>query len=203
MKHTPTILAMLLLAALPATAGTTMAGSGKCTSCCTPAPEQPDFSYNFVEAGWTHLNFDDFGKTDGYYAHVSFSPVQSLFVFGEWGQDFGNPDRNLLDLGVGVYVPLVKRVHWVTQVGAGWVDTRAGDASDSSWAFNASTGLRIRVCSYAELQVAYDLSVDSDDAHHGASAALLCDLNKNVQLVLSGHFSEEANGFGVGLRYNF
>ncbi|MBX7209239.1 MAG: hypothetical protein K1X78_13055 [Verrucomicrobiaceae bacterium] len=200
MKHTTSIVAALLLAAVPSFAGT--APSGK--ACCQPAPaEEPAFSYNYLEAGWTHLNFDDFGNTDGYYLHASFSPVNSLYLFGEWGQDFGNPDRNLVDLGVGVYIPLVKRVHWFTTAGAGWVETDAAAESDSSWAFNASTGLRIRTCPRSELELAYDLSVDSDDTHHGASAAILYNVTPQVQLVVRGHFSQDENGFGVGVRYNF
>ena len=200
MNHTPSIITALLLAALPAFAGT--APSGK-APCCQPAPEEPTFSYNFVEAGWTHLNFDDFGNTDGYYLHASYSPINSVFVFGEWGQDFGNPDRDLIDMGVGVYIPLVKRVHWVTTAGAGYVNTDGNGGSDESWAFNASTGLRIRMCPKSELELAYDLSVDSHDTHHGASAAILYNVTANVQLVARGHFSQDENGFGVGLRYNF
>ena len=199
MKYTPSIVAALLLAAVPAFAGT--APSGK--ACCQPAPEEPTFSYNYVEAGWTHLDFDNFGTTDGYYLHASFSPINSVFLFGEWGQDFGNPDRDLLDLGVGVYIPLVKRVHWVTTASAGYVNTDGNGDSDESWAFNASTGLRIRLCPKSEFQVSYDLSVDGHDTHHGASAAILYNLTPKVQLVTQGHFSQDENGFGVGVRYNF
>lgn len=202
MKYTPSILAALLLAALPAYAGTAV--SAKAPKNPVPVAEEPTFSYSFVEAGWTHLSFDGLGDTDGYYAHVSFSPVQSLFLFAEWGQDFGGRiDRDLIDVGVGVYIPLVSRVHWVTTAGAGWVDTNGVGQDDESWAFNASTGLRIRLCPKSEIQLAYNYSTDEGDSDHSASAGILYNLTSQVQLVARGHFSNDENGFGVGVRYNF
>lgn len=202
MKAASSILAALVVAAIPAFGGTAPSGKS-CSKCVSPVVEEPAFSYNYLEAGWTHLNFDDFGNTDGYYVHASYSPVSNLFLFGEWGQDFGNPDRDLVDLGVGVYIPLVKRVHWVTTVGAGWVDTRAEGTDEDGWAFNASTGLRIRTCPKSEIELMYDFSAGDGDTDHGASAAILYNLTPQLQLVARGHFSADENGFGVGVRYNF
>ena len=204
MKYTPSILAALLLAALPAFAGTEP--SAKAPKNPVPVAEEPKFSYNYIEAGWNHLDFDGLDDTDGYSVHVSYSPVQSLFVFAEWGQDFGDSlDRNLVDLGVGVYIPLVSRVHWVTTAGAGWVDTDIAGVGedDESWAFNAATGFRIRLCPKSELELAYEFSADGDDTFHGASAAILYNLTAQVQLTVRGHFSDDENGLGVGIRYNF
>ena len=205
MKYTPSIIAALLLAALPAFAGTEP--SAKAPKNPMPVAEEPTFSYNYFEAGWTHLSFDGLGDTDGYYTHISFSPVESVFLFAEWGQDFGGQvDRDLIDVGVGVYIPLVSRVHWVTTAGAGWVDTdidRRRGEDDESWAFNASTGLRIRMCPKSELELSYDFSTEGGDSDHGASAAILYNLTPQLQLVARGHFSDDENGFGAGLRYNF
>jgi len=204
MKYTPSILAALSLAVLPATAGTDV--SAKAPKNPVVVAEEPTFSYNYVEAGWTHLSIDNLGDTDGYYTHVSFSPVNSLFLFAEWGQDFGDHvDRDLIDLGVGVYIPLVSRVHWVTTAGAGWVDTDADGVGndDESWAFNASTGLRIRMCPKSELELAYNYSTDSGDSDHSASAGILYNVTPNLQLVARGHFSNDENGFGAGIRFNF
>ncbi len=203
MKHTPTIIAALLIAALPAYAGTTM--SSKAPENAVPMADEPTFSYNYLEAGWTHLDFDGLGDTDGYYVHASFSPVEPIFVFAEWGQDFGGRlDRDLIDFGVGVYIPLVPRIHWVTTLGAGYVQTDIGGAGDDdSWAFNGSTGLRIRLCPRSELEVAYNYSNDGNDSDHSASAGVLYNLTPQLQLVARGHFSNDENGFGAGLRFNF
>lgn len=204
MKYTPSIAAALLLAALPAFAGTTM--SAKAPKNPAPVVEEPTFSYSYFEAGWTHLSIDGLGDTDGYYTHVSFSPVNSVFLFAEWGQDFGSKvDRDLIDLGVGVYIPLVPRVHWVTTAGAGWIDSNVDGpgADDENWAFNASTGLRIRLCPKSEIELSYDFSVSEGEDDHGASAAILYNVTSQLQLVARGHFSDDENGFGVGLRYNF
>jgi hypothetical protein len=199
MKQTQSILASLLLTALPVFAGTTPAPSAP-----TPVAETPDISYNNLEAGWFHRDFDGFDTTDGYYTYASFSPVQSLFVFAEWGQDFGDlVDRDLFSVGAGVFVPLVPRVHWVTTAAAGYVKTDTFGESDDSWAFDASTGLRVELCKACELQVAYNFSLNNDDESHSASVGLYFDVAPHVQLITRGYFSEEENGFGAGVRLNF
>lgn len=202
MKHRPSIIAAFLLAALPAYAGP--ASSGKAPAAPPPPPPaDTTFSYNFIEAGWSHLDFDAFDDTDGYYVHAQYSPINSVFVFGRWGQDFGSVDRDLIDLGIGVYVPVVSRVHWVTTAGAGYVQADAGGFDDEAWSFKASTGLRIRMCPKSELELAYNFATDDIDEQHSASAAILYNLNSQVQLVARGFFSDDENGFGAGIRLNF
>ncbi len=200
MKQPTAILASLLLAALPAFAGT----APKNPPSAPPMAPEPTFSYNNLEAGWTYRDFDGFDNTNGYYLYASYSPIDSFFVFAEWGQDFGDDlDRDLFAPGIGVYIPLVSKVHWVTTVGAGYVNTDAAGADDDSWAFNASTGLRIMICARAELELAYNFSVDGDDDDHSASAGVLIGLTENLQLTTRGYFSNDENGLAVGLRYNF
>jgi hypothetical protein len=199
MKQTSSLLAVLLLAALPAYAGPAPAPA----PVAPPPPVESTFSYSFLEAGWSHLDFDAFDDTDGYYVHAQYSPMESVFIYGRWGQDFGSVDRDLIDMGLGVYIPVVSRVHWVTTAGAGYVQADAGAFDDEAWSFKASTGLRIRMCPKSELEVAYNFATDDIDEQHSASAAILYNVTSQVQLVARGFFSDDENGFGAGIRYNF
>lgn len=199
MKHVSILIAAFLAAALPATAGTTPAPA--------PAPAAapvPELSYNNFEAGWVYRDFDGFDANNGYYIYGSYSPINPIFLFAEWGQDFGDDiDRDLFATGLGVFIPLTPRVHWVTIAGPGYISTEGAGEDDENWAFNASTGLRIKLCASAELEAAYNFSVESGDEFHSGSVGLLVNVCTNVQLTLRGYFSDDENGVGAGIRYNF
>jgi hypothetical protein len=174
-----------------------------------PVPVQKDnslgaFAYDYLELGWNHVDFDQYGEGDGYNAAVSVMVIPHLLLWADWAQNYGDVvDTRTLAGGAGFVLPLAPNVHWVTTAGAGWTEARgaAGDADDT--VFVGSTGLRVSLLEWLEVQASYNVAAGSGDTVSSGSAALLFDLGEQVQFVASGSFSDDATGFGAGIRYHF
>lgn len=204
LMKTTLLTAAFSLLALAANAG---APSAKVPAAPAPAPEA--FSYNFVEAGWVHVFPDQLDDLDGYYAHLSYSPVNNVFLFAEWGQAFGSEfgadfDVSSLELGAGVYVPVCSTVDFVVTAAAlrSEVDVD-GFGSADEWGFDASAGFRIRLASKLELGLFYGFTSLDDEEVSSGSAGLVYGLTDAVDLTVRGSFSEDDQQLGVGIRYNF
>ncbi len=174
-----------------------------------PPPVQNDtslsaFAYDYIELGWNHIDFDQYGEGDGFNAAVSVMPVDHLLLWAAYSQNYGDVvDTRSVSGGAGFVLPLAANVHWVTTAGAAWAEARseAGDTDDTL--FVGSTGLRVSLLEWLEAQASYNVAAGSGDTVSSGSAALLFDLGEQVQFIASGSFSAEATGFGAGIRYHF
>lgn len=199
----------LLTAAFSVLALAANAGTPSAKAPAAPAPVAEAFSYDFVEAGWVHVFPDQIDDLDGYYAHLSYSPVNNVFLFAEWGQAFGSEfgadfDVSSLELGAGVYVPVCSTVDFVVTGAAlrSEVDVD-GFGNADEWGFDASAGFRIRLASKLELGLFYGFThLDDEDVSSG-SAGLVYSLTDAVDLTVRGSFAEDDQQLGVGIRYNF
>lgn len=182
-----------------------------------PAPAPEAFSYNFIEAGWTHVFPDQLDDLDGYYGHISYSPVSNVFLFAEWNQSFGSESINVwgdhysvdydystLDLGAGVYLPLCSSVDFVVTAAALRAEIDTDFGGEDEWGFDASVGFRVRVLSNLELGAFYGLTLLDDADIHSASVGAVYSLTESVDLTVRASFSDdEDQELGVGIRYNF
>ena len=154
----PTLQALLLsLAAVgTAAAGTTPAPQP------APTPPAPTLSYDYLEAGYSHLWLDDtplnlFDNHDGYHLGLNKSITPNLFVLADFTQVFSSESRSLnafgetfdasgdlnsLDavLGLGFHTPVTSSVDWVLQLGATYahldLDVSARDHRGHSWSID-------------------------------------------------------------------
>ncbi len=106
----------------------------------TPAPNPPSISYDYLEAGYTHLWLDDtplnlFDNHDGYHLGLNKSLSPNFFLLADFSQVFASEsadlhafgqnvsvsgDLNSLSavLGLGFHTPVARNIDWVLQTGA-------------------------------------------------------------------------------------
>lgn len=105
-----------------------------------PEPPSPTLSYDYLEAGYSHMWLDDtplnlFDNHDGYHLGLNKSLAPNFFVLADFTQVFSsesrslsafgetfdaNGDLNSLNavLGLGFHTPVAHSVDWVLQLGA-------------------------------------------------------------------------------------
>ena len=225
------LIAAFVAASLPALAGTPAKNP------VTPPPAAPapaSISYDFVQAGWVH-GFDDtfVGDSDGYAIGLSKTLVGNLYGFASFGQSFaednvtvsgiditGESESLSVAFGVGYHVPVASTVDWVIELGAAYgevdntITASLGSLSASisadgdAWGAVGSTGFRIALAKWLELDLFYTALYSDDteeDLTHAGSASLIFRelLAPKLDIVVSGGITEEAEAISAGLRYNF
>jgi hypothetical protein len=105
-------------------------------------------SYSYAELGWLHLDNKDIGKTDGGYIDLNYDIGHNLFLDGTFSITGGDFDYREVGAGIGYYLPITSKFHFVARTGWANSDTDLG-ASVNEW--YVSPGFRLQVTCNLEL----------------------------------------------------
>lgn len=138
----------LVAVASLANAGTPVAAKNpKAPVMPAPAPAC-DMTYNYAELGWLHLD-NNLGTSDGGYLDLSYELGHShFFLDGTASVTGGDFDYREFGAGIGYYLPLTNKLHFVARTGWANVDT---DVSSDVNEWYVSPGLRYQVTCNLEL----------------------------------------------------
>lgn len=202
MKHIPTLIASLALAAT-ATAGTTAsvepAGKGK-ACCVTPTPACPNMlSYSYLEAGYIRLDPDAQGvqTQDGGYLDASWEVAPHFLIDGS-ATIFDDSDQ--FTVGIGTYIPLCSAFHLTARTGYSYYDA---DGADSQNEWYISPGFRAMLGCHLELWGKVYINVDSDETEVSYGGGLTYHFCPHTGLTVGAAGSSDGWSLQTGLRYQF
>lgn len=164
-------------------------------------------SYNFIELGYQHVEFDDIDLGgDGFELGGSVELGEYAFLLVDYSQTSFDEgiDYDQLAIGAGFYVGMSERTD--LYVGLLYVAAEAsvGGGSADEDGFGATMGIRSMLTDRFELQgdVTY---VDLGDGIDGTSVGVIgrYSFTPNFAGTLNVEFEEDTNSYGVGLRYYF
>ncbi|MDH4108925.1 MAG: outer membrane beta-barrel protein [Gammaproteobacteria bacterium] len=171
-----------------------------------PAAAQ-GFNYNFVEATYGQLDFDDL-NVDGDFFGVGGSLAinenfHGIAAYESADLDFG-VDATSWNIGVGFNTPISPVIDVVAQLTYESVEVSLGSAEADDDGLGLAVGLRANVSEAVELNfgVKYvDLDDSGDDTALGA--AFLMDLTDNFAIGLNGSWGDDASAYGIFGRFYF
>jgi hypothetical protein len=166
---------------------------------------QSPFSYNFLEAGWARTDLGRGISFDGYQLGGSFSPIDHVFIWANGGQGSTRGfDLNSFSGGVGAYVPITDKLHWVTTAGFGRMalDGNGVDELNGS-GFVGHTGLRWSIAERFEAQAGVGAEYIESDYETAFTGALLVGITENIKFIARGSYNEDVTQYGAGLRMEF
>ena len=168
-------------------------------------------SYSYVDAAYVNTDIDRFDEdVDGFALRGSYEITNNVFVFAGYadqGTSVGGFDIDLqtYNLGLGYAWPLGSALDVYGKVG--YVSAEAdvqglGDADDDG--YSLAVGLRGRAVEQLELEgaVSYvDLSDSGDDTTLDLGARWY--FTPQLAFGVEGSFGDDANTYGLGVRWNF
>jgi len=176
-----------------------------------PLAAQADgFSYSYVEAAYVNTDIDDIDTdVDGFALRGSLEVTSNVFLFASYSDQSAEAlgvdvDFTTYELGGGYAWPISPTldVYGTLSYVSAEADAAAFDADDDGFALAA--GLRGRVAEGFELEGAIryvDLSDSGDDTSFVASGRYF--FTDTFAVGAEARFSDDATGFGVGVRLNF
>jgi hypothetical protein len=181
------------------------------TAALVPALSQADgFSYSYLEGAYVNSDVDNFDKDiDGFAVRGSVELPKNIFLFGNYtdqGTSILGTDVGLqaLELGAGYAWPLASNLDLYGKVGYVHAEADLPGPNIDDDGYLLGVGLRGRVAEKFELEggVKYrDLSDWGDDTTVGLAARYF--FTPNFAAGLDGEFGEDANSYGVNVRWNF
>jgi len=168
-------------------------------------------SWSYVDAAYINTDIDRFDEdVDGFALRGSYEIVDNLFVFAGYA-DQGTTvagldiDLQTYNLGLGYAWPLGEALDVYGKVG--YVSAEAdvgglGDVDDDG--YSLALGLRGRAVEQLELEGAVsfvDLSDSGDDTTLDLGARWY--FTPQFAVGLEGSFGDDANTYGLGVRWNF
>jgi hypothetical protein len=190
------------------TLATTVLGGVLVANAAAAAEQGP--SYTYMEAGYAHVELDDFDANGEALALEGSVALTDMFHLVGGYQDGtieadGNVDVDVstMEVGAGMHFPINPTIDFVTQ--ATWVSTEVdvdgfGGVDDDG--YGLGMGLRAMLSPKFELDgsVHYVDINDSDDTSFGAKAIYhFTDMFAMTGSVVSG---EETTTYGLGVRMN-
>ena len=168
-------------------------------------------SWSYVDAAYINTDIESFDEdVDGFALRGSYEIVDNVFVFAGYadqGTSVAGLDIDLqsYNLGLGYAWPLGKALDLYGKVG--YVSAEAdvdglGDADDDG--YSLAVGLRGRAIEQLELEgaVSYvDLSDSGDDTTLDLGARWY--FTPQFAVGLESSFGDDANTYGLGVRWNF
>ena len=168
-------------------------------------------NYTFMEAGYQHVEIDDFeADGDALALQGSFALNDMFNLVGNYqdgsiDSDFGvEVDVTTLELGGGMHLPLSPTVDFVSQLT--WVTTELdagafGDVDDDGYGVGA--GVRAMVTPQLELAggINYMDVADEDDTSFGGK--VVYHFTDMFAMTGAAQFGDNATTYGLGLRANF
>jgi hypothetical protein len=193
--------ALLLLAASAAFAGDAGSGKGAAPVAPAPAPECPVLNYSNATLGYIHQDFNG-PSADGGYLDLSYLLAGNLFFDGSVTLSSGDIDYTGVGAGLGYFIPLTDKIHFVGRTGWAMTDTDLG-SSLNEW--YVSPGLRARLTCNLEAYVKtyYHIPEEGEETWSGGVGVIyyLCDKSA---LDLGYAIGEDDNWHvQAGIRYNF
>lgn len=167
-------------------------------------------SYSYLEAAYINTDIDQFDEeVDGFALRGSFEITEQVFVFAGYSNQsteiFGTDlDVEQMNIGLGYAWSIAPTTDIYGKVGYvdAQVDAGAFDADDDGYML--AVGLRGRPADQLELEgsVNYvDLSDSGDDTSVGLAARWF--FTEQFAVGVEGAFGDDANTYGVGVRWNF
>jgi hypothetical protein len=167
-------------------------------------------SYSFVEAGYVVTDIDDFDEEfDGFVVRGSFEFVENWFLYARYLDQSAevfdiDVDATQAALGVGYAFPLTEAMDLYGKLGYTEVEFDVFGESLDDDGYELSVGLRGSVMEQLELEGAlnyFDLSDSGDDTSLGLAARWY--FMPQFALGIEGEFGDDANSYGVGVRWEF
>lgn len=168
-------------------------------------------SWSYLEGGYVNTDVDSFDEdVDGFALRGSYGLTGNVFVFGGYTDQSASAagfdiDLQSWNLGLGYAWPLGKALDLYGKLGYvnAEVDVQGlGDADDDG--YSLAVGLRGRALEQLELEgaVSYvDLSDGGDDTSLDLGARWY--FTPQFAFGVDGSFSDDANTYGLGVRWNF
>lgn len=196
------ILTTLLVVAVSAAvhAGAPAAKNPKAPVAPAPAPGCDPMSYSYAEVGWLHLD-NDLGTSDGGYLDLSYDVGHNLFLDGTFSLTGGDSDYREVGAGLGYYVPLTSKFHFVARTGWANADTDLGD-SVNEWYI--SPGFRLQVTCNLELYTkAYYHVPERGNDNWSVGVGALYHVCKAAAITVGGAWGEDDEwSIQTGIRFN-
>jgi hypothetical protein len=167
-------------------------------------------SYSFLEAGYVVTDIDDVDEEfDGFLIRGSFEFVENWFLYARYLDQSAEVfdidfDATQAALGVGYAFPLTEAMDLYGKLGYTEVELGAFDAELDDDGYEVSVGLRGSLMEQLELEGALnyvDLSDSGDDTSFGLAARWY--FMPQFALGIEGEFGDDANSYGVGVRWEF
>jgi len=211
MKKTLLLGAMILLGSA---ASQVHAGPVKGPVAPAPAPapaDYPLFTYDFLDIQYIYTDFDSpwINDAHGAGANISKSVGGPLYLTGSFAWSDTEVDYEPVDLygasgGLGVYCPIVERLHVNFEGGALWSKESYDYHSEDDWGYFVGPGVRFAVCRgfelfanvyYTDFGGQYE-DTDSIDVNVGA----VFDVSQYFGIKVGGLIGEDQNSAFVGGR---
>ncbi len=172
-------------------------------------------NYGFLEAGYNYRDPKNNGLEGSHGLGLTLSAqlFQPLFVkagFG-WSKSSGGGrasreyDFTHASLGVGLYLPLVSKFHFVGEVGGLYskLDANRANLSFTEGAFYARPALRFAPTESIELQAGFTITSGDDFDTSIIDVSAYFRLLSQLDLGLGLDFGDEFTGFTGGLRFRW
>lgn len=168
-------------------------------------------SYSYLDAAYINTDIDRFDEdVDGFALRGSYELTNNVFVFAGYADQSTSVagfdiDLQTYNLGLGYAWPLGKALDVYGKVGyvSAEVDAQGfGDADDDG--YSLAVGLRGRAVEQLELEGAVnyvDLSDSGDDTTLDLGARWY--FTPQFAFGVEGSFGDDANTYGLGVRWNF
>lgn len=190
------------------------AGPAKGPVAAAPAPAPaavPMFTYDFLDVQYIYTNFDSpwFDDAHGAGANLSKGLGGPLYLTGSFAWSDTEADYEPVDLygasgGLGVYCPVVDRLHVNLEGGALWSKEDYDYYSEDDWGYFVGPGVRFAICQGFELfaNVYYtDFGGEGDDTDGiDVNVGAVYDISQYFGIKVGGLFGEDENSAFVGGR---
>jgi long-subunit fatty acid transport protein len=167
-------------------------------------------SYSYLDAAYINTDVDQFNQTvDGFALRGSFEVTDRVFLFAGYTDQstsiFGSDlDVQSFGAGVGYAWPVSSTLDVYGKVGYARAEADYPGLDLSDDGYSLGVGLRGRVAEQLELEGSLnytDLSDSGDDTALGLGARWF--FTPQFAVGLEGEFADDANTYGVGVRWNF
>lgn len=168
-------------------------------------PEEPCFSYRYVEAGYVYRNSDPSwgGNGNGGGVKFSYDFLGPVYALGSYSTGSGDYDSKFsdADFGLGMYHQLFECFQLTFEAGGAWQKREIDVYSESDFGYFVGPGLRTRLKKGVEVfgNAYYSEVGETDGLVYGGGFVI--DLMPNLFLNLSAQIDDNSETFLAGIRY--
>jgi len=170
------------------------------------AAQSEGISYTYVEAAYVETDIDGISSNaDGYALRGSIGITDNVFMFAGYAdQSISSFDIETYNVGAGYAWPISSRTDLYGKVSYVKAEASGFGLSVDDDGFGLGIGVRHLVSDRFELEAAVnyvDLSDSGDDTALGIGARW--HFTSQFSLGAEASFADDANSYGVGLRWSF
>jgi hypothetical protein len=173
-------------------------------------PPAPMFTYDFLDVQYIYTDFDSPWIDDGHGvgANLSKSLGGPLYATGSFGWTDTNVDYEPVDLygasaGLGIFCPIMDRLHVNLEGGALWSRDNYDYYSSDDWGYFVGPGARFAVCQGFEIfaNVYYtDFGGQGDTDGLDVNVGAIFDVHQYFGLKVGGLIGEDESSLFIGGR---